>query len=38
VALVGLRDLDAAERTHIHKWGLSAFTMRALDERGVRAW
>jgi arginase len=37
VALVGLRDLDASERTHIRKWGLSAFTMRALDERGVRA-
>ncbi len=37
VALVGLRDLDLPERTHIKKWGLSAFTMRTLDERGVRA-
>jgi arginase len=37
VALIGLRDLDAAERTHIKKWNLSAFTMRALDERGIRA-
>lgn len=37
LALVGLRDLDAAERTHIKKWKLSAFTMRALDERGVRS-
>lgn len=36
VALVGLRDLDGPERTHIRKWGLSAFTMRALDERGLR--
>ena len=36
VALVGLRDLDGPERSHIRKWGLSAFTMRALDERGVR--
>jgi len=36
VALVGLRDLDDSERTHIRKWNLSAFTMRALDERGVR--
>ncbi len=36
LALVGLRDLDGPERTHIKKWGLSAFTMRALDERGVR--
>ncbi len=37
VALVGLRDLDTAERAHIRKWKLSAFTMRALDERGVRS-
>ena len=37
LALVGLRDLDAAERTHIKKWKLSAFTMRALDERGLRS-
>lgn len=37
VALVGLRDLDQSERAHIRKWNLSAFTMRALDERGVRA-
>ena len=36
ISLVGLRDLDAAERTHIKRWKLSAFTMRALDERGVR--
>lgn len=37
LAIVGLRDLDAAERTHIKRWKLSAFTMRALDERGVRS-
>lgn len=37
LSMVGLRDLDAAERSHIKKWKLSAFTMRALDERGVRA-
>ena len=37
VALVGLRDLDKPERTHIKQWGLAAYTMRALDERGVRA-
>lgn len=36
VSLVGLRDLDAAERAHIKRWKLSAFTMRALDERGIR--
>ena len=29
-------DLDGPERSHIRKWGLSAFTMRALDERGIR--
>lgn len=37
LALVGLRDLDQPERQHVKKWGLSAFTMRALDERGVRS-
>ena len=37
VALVGLRDLDESERTHVRKWSLAAFTMRALDERGVRS-
>lgn len=37
VALVGLRDLDDSEREHIHKWSLRALSMRALDERGVRA-
>ena len=36
VALVGIRDLDAAEREHVVKWKLKALTMRALDERGVR--
>lgn len=37
VALVGLRDVDASEGDHIAAWGVHAFTMRALDERGVRA-
>ncbi len=37
LAVVGLRDLDEPEREHIRKWGLNAWTMRALDERGVRA-
>ncbi len=36
VALIGLRDLDTPERQHIKKWGLSAFTMRSLDEKGTR--
>lgn len=37
LALVGLRDLDDAEQSHVRKWKLAAFTMRAIDERGVRA-
>lgn len=37
LAIVGLRDLDDAEREHIAEWKLRAFTMRDLDERGVRA-
>lgn len=37
VALVGVRDLDEAEREHIAAWKLATFTMRALDERGARA-
>lgn len=37
LALVGLRDLDAPEREHIHQWKLNAFSMRAIDERGIRA-
>jgi arginase len=36
VALVGLRDLDDAEREHIKAWKLNARSMRELDERGVR--
>jgi arginase len=37
VALVGIRDLDAPERQHAADWNLRVLTMRALDERGVRA-
>lgn len=37
VALVGLRDVDAAERNHIREWGVHAFTMRDVDERGMRS-
>jgi len=37
VALVGVRDLDDSEKVHVRKWNLATFTMRALDERGVRA-
>ena len=37
VALIGVRDLDDAEREHIAAWNIPTFTMRTLDERGVRA-
>ena len=37
VALVGVRDLDEPERQHLREWGVSTFTMRAIDERGLRA-
>ena len=36
VALVGLRDLDARERRLIKESGVHAFTMRDVDERGLR--
>jgi arginase len=36
VALVGLRDLDATERRLIKQSGVHAFTMRDIDERGLR--
>ena len=36
-ALVGTRDLDASEREHAAQWNLRVLTMRAIDERGVRA-
>ncbi len=34
---VGLRDLDAAEKALIVELGIHAFTMRDIDERGLRA-
>jgi arginase len=37
IALVGIRDLDGPEREHLQKWGVRTFTMREIDERGVRA-
>ena len=37
VTLVGVRDLDDAERDHIRDWKLKAYTMRDVDERGVHA-
>jgi arginase len=35
VALVGIRDLDAAERAHLRAWGVNLFTMRDVDQRGL---
>jgi arginase len=35
-AVVGLRDVDAAERGNIKETGIGAFTMRDIDERGMR--
>jgi len=36
-ALVGIRDLDPAERRNVRASGVGAFTMRDIDERGMRA-
>ncbi len=36
-AIIGLRDVDAAERAIIRQTGINAFTMRDIDERGMRA-
>jgi arginase len=35
-AVVGLRDVDSAERENIKASGIGAFTMRDIDERGMR--
>ncbi len=37
LAYVGLRDLDVAEQQMIRELGIHAFTMRDIDERGLRA-
>ncbi len=34
--LVGIRDVDNHERENIHKSGVHVFTMRDIDERGMR--
>jgi len=36
-ALVGIRDVDNHERENIKKSGVNVFTMRDIDERGMRA-
>ena len=37
VALVGIRDLDPSEKKHVADFGVRAFTMREIDERGLKA-
>jgi arginase len=37
VALVGIRDVDSLERGVVRDTGVRAFTMRDIDERGMRA-
>ena len=38
VALIGIRDIDAAERDNLRRAGLThVYTMRDIDERGMRA-
>ncbi len=37
IALVGLRDVDELERINVRDSGVRAFTMRDIDERGMRA-
>ncbi len=34
--LVGVRDIDAAEKENVRKAGIEVFTMRDIDERGMR--
>ncbi len=35
--LVGLRDVDVLEKNHVRETGVRAYTMRDIDERGLRA-
>ena len=37
IVIVGLRDVDLTERPIVHESGVRAFTMRDIDERGLRA-
>ena len=34
--LVGVRDIDAVEKEHVRRAGMHVFTMRDIDERGMR--
>jgi arginase len=37
LVMVGLRDLDPPEQLHIGRLGISVFTMRDIDERGLKS-
>ncbi len=37
VALIGVRDVDQLEKPHVRDSGVTAFTMRDIDERGLPA-
>jgi arginase len=37
VVIVGLRDVDKQEKLHVRGFGVHAYTMRDIDERGMRA-
>jgi arginase len=37
IAIIGLRDVDALEKPHVRDSGVRAFTMRDIDERGMRS-
>jgi arginase len=37
VVIVGLRDVDQTEKPHVRGFGVHAYTMRDLDERGMRS-
>jgi len=37
VALIGVRDVDQLEAPHVRDSGIRAFTMRHIDERGLRS-
>jgi arginase len=37
IAIVGLRDVDKTERVNVQRSGVRTFTMRQIDERGLRA-
>jgi arginase len=37
IIIVGLRDVDQLEKPHIRDSGIRAFTMRDIDERGLRS-